>query len=150
MRKRAFAVVLALVWTLAVTAPLAAHQTDAQPSLYQRLGGYDAIAAVVDDFIGRMVADPQLAPFFAGHSTESLKRIRQLVVDQLCAATGGPCYYTGRSMKASHEGLKVTPAHWDAAVKHLTATLDKFKVGAKEREEVFAAVGGLRADIVAP
>ena len=107
-----------------------------------------AFAAVTDDFIGRMAADPQLGPFFAGHSTESLKKIRQLVVDQLCEMSGGPCYYTGRSMKASHAGMKISAAHWDTAVKHLTATLDKFKVGQKEREELFAAVGSLRADIV--
>ena len=105
---------------------------------------------MVDDFIGRMATDPELGRFFAGHSTESLKRIRQLVVEQLCEATGGPCYYTGRSMKASHEGMKISAANWDAAVKHLTGTLDKFKVGAKEREELFAAVGALRNDIVQP
>ena len=107
-----------------------------------------AFAAVTDDFIGRMAADPQLGPFFAGHSTESLKKIRQLVVEQLCEMAGGPCYYTGRSMKASHAGMKISAAHWDAAVKHLTATLDKFKVGQKEREELFAGLGTLRADIV--
>lgn len=61
-----------------------------EKSLYQRLGGYDAIAAVVDDFIGRLIADPQATRFFVGHSTDSKQRIRQLVVDQLCAATGGP------------------------------------------------------------
>lgn len=132
-----------------LVAPLApAHQ--AEPTLYKRLGGYDAIAAVVDEFIGRMATDPQLGKFFDGHSVESLRRIRQLVVDQLCAASGGPCYYTGRTMKASHEGLKITAADWDVAVKHLTATLDKFKVGPKEREDLFAAVGTLRADIVTP
>src|SRR5262245_14464748 len=128
--------------------PLAA----AQPSetLYKRLGGYDAIAAVVDDFIGRMAADPELGRFFVGHSTDSLKRIRQLVVEQLCEASGGPCFYTGRSMKASHDGMKISAANWDTAVKHLTATLDKFKVGQKERDDLFAAVGALRNDIVAP
>ena len=138
--------VLALLLVAVFAAPLAA--ADEAASLYKRLGGYDAIAAVTDDFIGRMAADPQLGPFFAGHSTESLKKIRQLVVEQLCEMAGGPCYYTGRSMKASHAGMKVSAAHWDTAVKHLTATLDKFKVGQKEREELFAAVGSLRADIV--
>lgn len=140
--------VLAVLLVAALAAPLAA--ADEAASLYKRLGGYDAIAAVTDDFIGRMAADPQLGPFFAGHSTESLKKIRQLVVDQLCEMSGGPCYYTGRSMKASHAGMKISAAHWDTAVKHLTATLDKFKVGQKEREELFAAVGTLRADIVEP
>jgi hemoglobin len=138
--------VLALLCTLGTVAPLAAHQN--QDTLYKRLGGYDAIAAVVDDFIGRMATDPQLSRFFVGHSTQSLQRIRQLVVEQLCAAAGGPCYYTGRSMKESHAGMGITQAEWDTAVKHLTATLDKFKVGGKEREELFAAIGPLQADIV--
>jgi hemoglobin len=147
MRKApAIAVLALLVW--AVAFPLAAHEQSAA-SLYQRLGGYDAIAAVVDDFIGRLATDAQLGKFFAGHSTDTLKRIRQLLVDQLCELSGGPCYYTGRTMKASHEGLKISQAEWDLAVKHLTATLDKFKVGDKERGELFAAVGSLQGDIVA-
>jgi len=126
-----------------------AHE-DAKPSLYKRLGGYDAIAAVVDDFIGRLATDPQLGRFFVGHSTDSLRRIRQLVVDQICEATGGPCYYTGRSMKESHAGMKLTSAEWDKGVQHLSATLDKLKVGATERQELLGAVGSLKGDIVAP
>ena len=93
-------------------------------------------------------ADPQLSRFFVGHSTQSLQRIRQLVVEQLCQAAGGPCFYTGRSMKESHAGMGISQAEWEVAVKHLTATLDKFKVGPKEREELFAAIGPLQADIV--
>ena len=143
MKRNVFVAALVLLGIVALTRPAAAHDT-----LYKRLGGYDAIAAVVDDFIGRMASDPQLAKFFAGHSTESLQRIRQLVVEQLCQASGGPCFYTGRSMKASHQGMGITQAHWDTAVKHLVATLDKFKVGPKEREELFAAIGPLQAEIV--
>ncbi len=118
------------------------------PSLYKRLGGYDAIAAVTDDFIGRLVGDTQFKGFFAGHSTDSLKRIRQLVVDQLCAATGGPCVYIGRDMKTSHAGLNITEKDWDASVKHLVASLDKFSVPAKEKDDVLAAVSTLKKDIV--
>lgn len=117
-------------------------------SLYQRLGGYDAIAAVVDDFIGRLIADPQLGRFFAGHSTDSKKRIRQLIVDQLCQVTGGPCVYPGRDMKTSHAGLGITEAEWQATVQHLVATLDKFKVPEKEKSEVLTAVSSLKGDIV--
>ncbi len=119
----------------------------AQP-LYKRLGGYDAIAAVVDDFIGRLVNDPNLSRFFAGHSTDSLKRVRQLVVDQLCAATGGPCIYIGRDMKTSHTGLGITEQQWQASVNHLVATLAKFKVPGKEKQEVLTAISGLKKDIV--
>lgn len=149
-RGRTLLVVFALAGALQAAAPIAAHHDEAQASLYKRLGGYDAIAAVVDDFIGRLATDPQLGRFFVGHSTDSLRRIRQLVVDQICEATGGPCYYTGRTMKESHAGMKITSAEWDKGVQHLIATLDKFKVGGKEREELLGAVGSLKGDIVQP
>jgi len=117
-------------------------------SLYKRLGGYDAIAAVTDDFLGRLIGDPQVKRFFAGTSADSQKRIRQLVVDQLCQATGGPCIYTGRSMRASHEGMNITEDDWKRAVGHLLATFDKFKVGPRERQEVAAAITAMKGDIV--
>lgn len=119
-----------------------------QASLYHRLGGYDALAAVTDDFIGRLIADPQLSRFFPGLSADSRKRLRQHVVDFLCSATGGPCFYTGRDMKTAHTGLGVTEADWTAAVKDLVTTLDKFKVPEKEKAEVLGAVSGLKGDIV--
>lgn len=119
-----------------------------EKSLYQRLGGYDAIAAVTDDFVGKLITDKKFAKFFVGASNDSKKRIRQHIVDFLCAATGGPCVYTGRDMKTVHSGLMITKAEWDASVKHLVATLDKFKVPAKEKGEVLAAVGPLEKDIV--
>ena len=125
-----------------------APQADQPPSLYKRLGGFDALAAVTDDFIGRMAADPQLKKFFTGFNESSLARIREHVVDFLCQATGGPCKYHGLDMKTSHTGLKITDSDWDVSVKHLNATLDKFKVPQKERGEVIAAVSGLKADIV--
>ncbi len=121
-----------------------------QESLYNRLGGYDALAAVTDDFIGRLATDKSLSRFFVGHSTDSLDHIRQLIVDQLCAATGGPCKYIGRSMKTAHAGLGITDADWDASVKHLVATLDKFKVPQKEKDEVLGAISAMKNDIVAP
>ena len=129
------------------------QQVTGQPTrpdktLYARLGGYDALAAVTDDFIGRLIADRQLSRFFTGASTDSKKRIRQLVVDQLCAATGGPCVYIGRDMKTSHAGLGITESDWQVATNHLVATLDKFKVPPREKEEVLAAVSGLKKDIV--
>ncbi len=134
-----------LVCSMFVISALAA---DAPKSLYQRLGGYDAIAAVTDDFIGRLAADKQLTRFFIGHSKDSLGRIRQLVVDQICAATGGPCVYIGRDMKTSHQGMGITEADWSAAVNDLIATLDKFKVPEKERNELLGAVSSFKTDIV--
>jgi hemoglobin len=135
----------AFVLAIAVAAPAGAQQA---ATLYKRVGGYDALAAVTDDFLARLLADAQFSKFFAGHSTESIKRIRQLVVDELCAATGGPCVYIGRDMKTSHAGLGITEKDWDASVKHLVATLDKFKVPAKEKDDVLAAVSTLKKDIV--
>ena len=133
---------------LALTA-VSSHSLSAQErTLYQRLGGYDAIAAVTDDFIGRLVADPQLGPFFTGHSTDSKMRIRELVIDQVCAATGGPCVYKGRDMKTAHAGLGITEAQWNLAVSHLVATLNKLKVGEKEQNDLAAVLTTLKPDIV--
>ena len=119
-----------------------------QKSLYQRLGGYDALAAVTDDFLGRLATDPQLGRFFVGLNVESKTRVRQHVIDFLCAATGGPCKYTGRDMKTAHTGLNISQADWNTNVKYLIATLDKLKVPEKEKGEVMTAVGSLKGDIV--
>ena len=153
-----FALAVCLMCTLAVVAaarqPMNAADANAggsgqmKKSLYARLGGYDAIAAVVDDFIGRLVADKRFSKFFVGHSEDSLKKIRMHVIDQLCAAAGGPCLYTGRDMKTSHHGLGITSDDWDAGANHLVETLDKFKVPAAEKDELLAFVGTLKKDIV--
>ena len=136
--------VAACVLAFTFAAPAQAQQ----PTLYKRLGGYDAMVAVSDDFLGRLSVDPQFARFFSGHSTDSMKRLRQHVVDFLCSATGGPCVYMGRDMKTSHAGLGITGAEWDASVKGLVATLDKLNVPAKEKDEVLGAVSSLKKDIV--
>jgi hemoglobin len=141
------AMFLGLVFTLLATVgPMPGRAQE--KSLYERVGGYNALAAVVDDFIVRLVTDKQFEKFFAGHSIDSKKRIRQHILDQFCAATGGPCVYTGREMKTSHAGLGITNADWDAAAKHLADSLDKFKVPQKEKGELLAFVSGLKKDIV--
>ena len=145
--RRHLTLALAAVFALAAL-PAFADTHSEKPSLYKRLGGYDALAAATDDFIGRLAADPELSKFFAGHSKDSLARIRQLVVDQLCAATGGPCVYIGRDMKSSHQGMGITEAQWNKAVGHLVATLDKFKVPEKEKAEFLALASTLKNDIV--
>ena len=117
-------------------------------SLYQRLGGYDAIAAVTDTFIGRLVQNPELGKFFQGHGGDSQRQIRQLIVDQLCAVTGGPCLYTGRDMKTTHAGLGITTAHWNSAVQDLVATLNQFKVPKQEQDDLLKIVGPLKDEIV--
>lgn len=117
-------------------------------SLYARLGGYDAIAAVVDDFIMRLATDKRFEKFFTGFSNDSKKRLRQHILDQFCVAAGGPCVYMGRDMKTSHAGLGITEADWDAAVKHLVAALDKYKVPEAEKNDLLAFVVSQKKDIV--
>jgi hemoglobin len=125
-----------------------AGKSHAQETLYKRLGGYDAIAAVTDDFIGRLATDKILSRFFTASSDDSKKRIRQHIVDQLCNVTGGPCLYTGRTMKDSHQGMKITENDWTITVQLLTETLNKFKVPAKEQGEFMAIVASVKKDIV--
>jgi len=120
----------------------------AEKSLYTRLGGYDAIAAATDDLLGRLTSDPQIGVYWKGHSKDSMKRDRQLVVDFLCEAFGGPVIYRGRDMKLSHEGLSISESDWQVFVKHTVATLDKLGVQGKEREEFLAAAASLKGDIV--
>lgn len=117
-------------------------------SLYSRLGGYDAIALVVDEFITRLATDKRFERFFAGFSDDSKKRLRQHILDQFCVAAGGPCIYTGREMRTSHKGLGITEADWEAAAKHLVAALDKYKVPEAEKNELLAFVTSQKKDIV--
>jgi hemoglobin len=117
-------------------------------SLYSRLGGYDALAAVVDDFIQRLAGDPKMARFLGGLSANSAAKLRQHLVEQLCMATGGPCVYIGRDMKTAHKGLGITEDIWNAGAGHLVAALDKFHVPEREKNEVVAIVVSLKADIV--
>jgi len=129
---------------------MAGASTGAQEkkSLYARLGGYDAIAAVVDEFIKRLATDPKFAKFFSGFSADSQKRLRQHILDQFCKAAGGPCEYLGRDMKTTHGGLGITEAEWDAAAKHLVGAMDKYKVPQAEKDELMAFVGTQKKDIV--
>jgi hemoglobin len=136
--------------TIALLAlPLFAASAAAQEkSLYQRLGGYDAIAAVSDEFIGRLASDQQTKKFFAVFSTDSKTRIRQLVIDLICKSTGGPCAYIGRDMKTSHAGAGITKSDWDHSLKIFGEVLNKFKVPEKEQKELSALLGPLEKDIV--
>ncbi len=114
-------------------------------TLFDRLGGRPAIEAVIDDFLGRVSQDERINAAFAG---AHLPRLRQRLVEQVCAASGGPCTYSGRDMKTVHAGMGVTGAQFDALVGHLVATLDKFKVPEKEKGELLSVLGPMRGDIV--
>lgn len=141
--------ILAGVVPFAVAAPPQQMNAPAPaPSLYARLGGYDALVAVTKDFIGRLATDPQLAKFFAGLNDTSKARVEAHVIDFLCVATGGPCIYTGQDMKTAHTGLHISEADWNASTAHLTETLNKYKVPQKEQGEVMSAIGGLKGDII--
>ena len=117
-------------------------------SLYARLGGYDTIAAVTDELLARLLKDPQLGIFWKGHCEDSLRRDRQLVVNYMCAAAGGPVVYTGRDMKTSHKGLDLSASDWEVFMQHATAVLAQFAVSTPERDEVLAFLTGLKGDIV--
>jgi len=119
-----------------------------EKSLYQRLGGYDALAAVSDEFLDQLGKSKLLGRFVVGLNDNSKKKLRQHLVDFLCSATGGPCLYLGQDMKTAHTGLGITEADWNAGVDALVATLDKFKVPKKEKDDVLGAIGGLKKDIV--
>ena len=113
-------------------------------NLYERLGGYDPISAVVDDFMLRQFTDKQVGRFYIGHSTNSKKRLRQLITEMICEITGGPAKYVGRDMRTAHAGLGITGGDWEVTVKNLAASLDKLKVPQKEKDELLANVAGLR------
>lgn len=116
-------------------------------SLFERLGGLPAIEAVVKEFVKTTGADPRIAQFF---TNADIPRLEQLMVEQICEGTGGPCKYTGKSMKESHTGMKVKEEHFAAFIEDLTATLDKFKVGEREKAEVLAAFNSMKVDVVEP
>ena len=116
-----------------------------QKSLYERLGGKDAITAVVDDFVGNVAADNRINKFFARTNIPNLKRN---LVDQICQATGGPCTYTGRDMRTAHKGMGITDADFNALVEDLKKSLNKFNVPEKEQGELLGILGPLKPQIV--
>ena len=122
---------------------------DKPASLYTRLGGYDAIAAVVDDLLPRLRSDELLSRFWTSpRSVDTLNRERQLAVDFIAAAAGGPTFYLGRDMRMSHKGMGITKADYVAFMHCLSATLDTFEVPQPERNEVVAFVTSLEPEIV--
>ncbi len=114
-------------------------------TLYDRLGGKDAITAVVEKFVGIVVADDRINGFFKNADAANLKK---QLVDQICSATGGPCKYTGKDMKTAHAGMGVKEADFNALVEDLVKALDEFKVPEKEKGELLGALGGMKGDIV--
>lgn len=121
------------------------------PSLYDRLGGIHAVASVIDDFIERLLADPVITKnekVVSALGRISKPGLKYLVTEFVSQATGGPQKYTGRSMKDSHAHLDITEDEWNAAVKDLFASLDKFNVPKQEQNELVAIVATTKEDIV--
>jgi len=117
-------------------------------TLYERLGGYDAISAVANDLLPRLQADLQLARFWQNRGEDGLKREKQLLIDFLCSSAGGPLYYTGRDMKTSHIGMKISESDWSRFLGHLNATLEAFQAPRAERDQVVAFIQSTKPDIV--
>ena len=114
-------------------------------SLYDRLGGLDAITALTESWVARVGGDDRANQKFA---RTDIPRLMKEVIDQLCEATGGPCTYTGRTMKETHDGMGVTAGEFDVVMQHLDATLDELNVPKPDRDELVALIMPMRADIV--
>jgi hemoglobin len=127
------------------TAIGAMPDTVASRSLYDRLGGKSAITAVVDTFVARVAADTRINKKFA---RSNIPRVKAMLVDQVCTQTGGPCTYSGRSMKEAHRNMRVTEGEFNALVEDLVAALNAFNVPKREQDELVAALGTMKADIV--
>jgi hemoglobin len=117
----------------------------ARRTLYERLGGKNAVVAVVDEFVARCAADSRINPKFA---RTDVPRLKSMLVEQVSAATGAPVTYTGRSMRETHDGMAVTAGEFDALVADLVATLSQFNVPQAEQQDLLGILGPLRGDIV--
>jgi hemoglobin len=138
-----------LLAPLLIVLPLLAGAASAQErTLYQRLGGYDGLVAIVDDFGMRISTDQRFQRFFSGTSRDSQMRQRQLLLDLFCQLTGGPCTYIGRDLKVAHGGLGITKAEWDTVSKMFVEAMAKLKVGEREQQEFGALIAPREKDIV--
>src|SRR5499427_7053534 len=131
--------------SLCLSAVLLGNAVAQNKSLYERLGGKDAIKKVVDEFVTITAADPRVNKKFA---KTNIDRVKFEVVEQICAATGGPCKYTGRDMKTAHKNMGVTEGEFNAFVENLVAALAKFHVGEKEKKELLGILAPLKPKIV--
>ena len=141
----AIAAIVALVATTTT-----AQNAPKEKSLYDRLGGKTAIAAVVDEFVGRVAADNRINHFFAATASNParLASFKMKLVDQICESSGGPCKYTGKDMQTAHRGMDISTADFNALVEDLVGALDKFKVGAAEKSQLLGVLGPMQREIV--
>jgi hemoglobin len=121
------------------------QMTTQTKSLYDRLGGGDAVNALTESWVARVGGDDRANGKFV---RTDIERLMKEIVDQLCEATGGPCTYTGRSMLETHAGMKVTAGEFDVVMQHLGATLDELNVPKTEQDELVDLLRPMRDDIV--
>ena len=119
-----------------------------QKSLYERLGGYDGVTAFVEDLLPRLQGDSQLGRFWENRGEDGVAREKQLLIDYLCSSAGGPVYYTGRDMKISHKGMKISESDWSAFLEQAGATMKALQVPQQECDDVVAFVLTLKDDMV--
>jgi hemoglobin len=119
-----------------------------EQTLYQRLGGYDAISAVVHELLSHLTADEQLGRFWTNRGDDGIAREKQLLIDYLCSSAGGPVLYTGRDNKTSHKGMGITQSDWDIFINHLKTTLTRFEVSESEQTDVLNFIESTKTDIV--
>lgn len=119
-----------------------------EKNLYERLGGYDAIAAVAHNLLHRLMEDKQLGRFWQNRGDDGLHREKQLLIDYLCSHAGGPLLYTGRDNKTSHKGMGITHDDWQMFMVHLSQTLEHFQLAKPEQKDVLAFIESTKADIV--
>lgn len=148
MYNRTRSAVFAVLAVIAFSASPAFGQAAMDKPLYERLGGYDAVSAVVDDFAAKLFDDPIVGKRFFGMSDDSREGFRQKNKNLVCAATGGPCKIISRSAAQTHGGLGIKASEFAIVAQHLVDTLDKFNVPKKEHNELMAIIGTLRPNIV--
>jgi hemoglobin len=117
-------------------------------SLYQRLGGYDAMCAATDDLLGRVLGDPRINGYWKGLNIDNKRKARQQLVDFMVAAAGGPAFYVGADMKAAHAGMGISETDWAILIEHSAAMLNHVQVPTREQGEVLGFLDSLKADIV--
>ena len=138
--------ILLSVLVLAACGGKSAPAPAAPRTLYERLGGQDAIKAVVKDFVEQNVAnDTRITARFAN---ADIPHLEQMVTEQLCERTGGPCKYTGKDMKTAHQGMKITDDDWSAFVEDLKKSLATFKVPAQEQSDLLNVLAPMKPEIV--
>ena len=154
MRKLIFATILSMALFAAIPglAGVRTFNTGAagDKSLYDRLGGKTAITAVVNQFVDNVAHDDRINKFFSKTAADPkrLAKFKGNLVDQICQASGGPCKYKGKDMKTAHQGMGITDADFNALVEDLVASLNKFNVGDKEKNELLGVLGTMRSQIV--